>query len=136
MNPFSEAGERDGERDPSQPTLDLQVEPTRTGLVVHLAGDLDVENSSRFHDVLMGTIPDYEGREVELDLSRLTFLDVAGVRALVRVHDRVTSAGGSVRVLGLDDNRLPAAQVLGLSQYLGARAAGGGPESGSSGLGT
>jgi len=49
---------------------------------------------------------------------------VAGVRALVRLHDQMTGVGGRVRVRGLDDTRLPAARILGLGRYLGAHAYG------------
>lgn len=128
MNSFTEAGEsRGGEPGPPRPTLDLRVSTTSAGgvLVVHLAGELDLETSARFLDALVGTLSPDEGREVEIDLSGLHFLDVAGVRALIRVHDLVTSAGGRVKVLGLEDDRLPAARVLGLGNYLDARSSGG-----------
>lgn len=108
---------------PSQLTLELQIDATGAAVVVRLAGELDTETSARFLDALAGTLAAGDVQELELDLSGLTFLDVAGARALVRVHDQVTSAGGRVRAVGLDDNRLPAARVLGLGQYLHARAA-------------
>ena len=81
---------------PRRPTFDVLISDTGAGVLVHLEGELDVETASRFLEALRGS-PTGEGREVELDLSGLTFLDVAGVRALVRVHDQMTSDGGRVR---------------------------------------
>ena len=109
---------------PPRPTFEVRISDTGTGLLVHLDGELDVETTSWFVEALGGSLTADGEREVELDLSGLTFLDVAGVRALVRVHDQVTSEGGRVRVCGLDDTRLPAARVLGLGQYLEARTSG------------
>ena len=109
---------------PPQPPFEMRISDTSAGVLVHLDGELDVETTSWFLEALGGSLTAADQREVELDLSGLTFLDVAGVRALVRVHDQVTSEGGRVRVCGLDDTRLPAARVLGLDRYLGARTSG------------
>jgi anti-anti-sigma factor len=106
---------------PPRPTFDVLISDTGAGLLVHLQGELDVETASGFLEKLTASLP---GREVELDLSGLTFLDVAGVRALVTVHDQMSSDGGCVRVRGLDETRLPAARILGLGRHLGARASG------------
>lgn len=109
---------------PPQPTFEVRISDTSAGVLVHLDGELDVETTSWFVEALGGGLTAEGQGEVELDLSGLTFLDVAGVRALVRVHDQVTSEGGRVRVRGLDDTRLPAARVLGLGRCLEAHASG------------
>ena len=125
MDSSSEAGDIGGsETVPPRPTFEVRVSDTSAGVLVHLDGELDVETTSWFLESLGGSFTAGEDQEVELDLSGLTFLDVAGVRALVRVHDQVTSEGGRVKVCGLDDIRLPAARVLGLGQYFGARTSG------------
>ena len=94
---------------PRQPTFDVLISDTGVGVLVHLHGELDVETAPRFLEALTGTPTAGEGREFELDLSELTFLDVAGVRALVRAHDQMTRDGG---------------RVLGLGRYLEARRSG------------
>ena len=109
---------------PRQPTFDVLISDTGAGVLVHLRGELDVETASRFLEALTGSPTAGEDREVELDLSGLTFLDVAGVRALVRAHDQMTSNGGRVSVRGLDESRLPAARVLGLARYFAAGTSG------------
>ena len=123
MDTRSEAGEAGGTV-PRRPTFDVLISDTGEGVLVHLQGELDVETASRFLEALTSSPSGEESREVELDLSELTFLDVAGVRALVRAHDRLTNDGGRVSVRGLDETRLPAARVLGLGRYLGARTSG------------
>ena len=106
---------------PRRPTFDVLISDTGAGVLVHLQGELDVETASRFLEALTDSPT---GGEVELDLSGLTFLDVAGVRALVRAHDQMTSEGGRVSVRGLDEARLPAARVLGLGRHFEARTSG------------
>ena len=121
MDARSEADEAGGSgTEPRQPTFDVMVSDTGLGVLVHLQGELDVETASRFLEALTGSATVGEGREFELDLSELTFLDVAGVRA----HDQMTSDGGRVSVRGLDESRLPAARVLGLGRHLAARTSG------------
>lgn len=109
---------------PPRPTFEVRISDTTAGVLVHLDGELDVETTPWFVEALGDSLAAGDAREIELDLSGLTFLDVAGVRALVRVHDQVSSEGGLVRVCGLDDTRLPAARVLGLGRYLEARLSG------------
>ena len=109
---------------PRRPTFDVLISDTGAGVLVHLEGELDVETASRFLEALTDSPAGGEGLEVELDLSGLTFLDVAGVRALVRAHEQMTSEGGRVSVRGLDETRLPAARVLGLGRRLEARTSG------------
>ncbi len=109
----------------SQPPLEVRISDTGAEVRVRLEGELDVETTSWFLRALAVARVAKEGHVLELDLSELTFLDVAGVRALARVHDEVTRVGGLVRVRGLCEHRLPAARVLGLGNYLEDRSAGG-----------
>jgi anti-anti-sigma factor len=105
--------------------VDVRIVETSTGLLVLLAGELDRDGSVRFQEALADTLTANRGREVHLDLSGLTFLDVAGARALVAVRDRAVTEGGRVTVRGLDESRLPVAAVLGLREFLEAGTAGG-----------
>ena len=121
MDSYTETDESGGsERQPPRLTLDVPAAGTGQRVLVSVTGDLDVEASTRLLKELSGSLT--ERREVEIDLSRVTFLDVPGARALIRVRDLVIASGGSVRVLGLDDERLPAARVLDLRRHLEDRA--------------
>ena len=126
MSSVPEAGESQGsEPGLSASMLDVRIVETSTGPLVLLAGDLDLECAVGFQEALADTLTANRGREVHLDLSGLTFLDVAGARALVAVRDRVVSEGGRVTVRGLDESRVPVAAVLGLREFLQAGTAGG-----------
>ena len=120
MNSFSQAGESGGSEPGPGSTLGMRIVATSTGLVVLLTGDLDIESSGRFQEAVAGTISAHPGRVVHLDLSGLNFLDVAGARALATLHDQAVAGGARVRVNGVDESRLPAAAILGLSEYLQA----------------
>jgi anti-sigma B factor antagonist len=109
---------------PPPPTFDVLISDTGAGVLVRLDGELDVETASWFLTELSGSLTAGQAREVELDLSGLTFLDVAGVRALVRAHDQMMRDGWRVHVRGLDETRLPAARVLGLGRHFEARSSG------------
>jgi hypothetical protein len=60
--------------DVALPTLDLR--PTDTG--VRLSGEIDLAN----HDIVRAWMSRHRGSRVVVDCSNLTFLDVAGLRAL------------------------------------------------------
>lgn len=124
MSAFSPAGESRGSEPGPGSTLGVRIVATSAGLVVLLTGDLDIESSGRFQEAVAGTLSAHPGRMVHLDLSGLTFLDVAGARALATLHDLAVAGGGRVRVSGVDESRLPAAAILGLSEYLQAGGAG------------
>lgn len=122
MNSFSETGEAGGrEAVPSRPPFAVRISDTPAGVLVRVEGELDVATTPVFLETATGTLVDRRAREVELDLSGLTFVDVAGVRALVEVHDQVLAKGRRVSVRGLDEDRLPAARILGLGEHVAAR---------------
>lgn len=106
---------------PPRPTFDVLISDSDAGVLVRPVGELDVETTSWFLEAVRAALGAGEQRDVELDLSGLTFLDVAGVRALVSAHERLMRDGVRVRVRGLDDTRLPAARVLGLGRHLESR---------------
>ena len=85
-----------------------------------LTGELDIESAGRFQEAVAGAVAAHPGRVVHLDLTGLTFLDVSGARALATLHDQAVAAGGRVKVRGVDEDRLPAAAILGLNEYLQA----------------
>jgi anti-anti-sigma factor len=123
MNPFSEADEAGRDTVPPQPPFAVRISDTPAGVLVCIEGELDVATTPRLLETA-GTLIGKERREVELDLSGLTFVDVAGVRGLVRFRDQVLGAGEPVRVRGLHEDHLPAARILGLRECLEARTSG------------
>lgn len=61
--------------------------------IVYTSGELDIASASRFADAIemTGSIPDVH---VIIDVSQLTFLDAAGISAIVAAHERLLQSSG------------------------------------------
>lgn len=89
------------------------IETRDDGGTIRLAvtGDLDLASESRLYDEVTRRLPSLDGNRVLLDLTRVTFLDSSGLRALLRCRDAAEQAGhpltlvlgGNERVRGLLD---------------------------------
>lgn len=97
--------------------LNVQTHENGGGVVVGLAGELDAVTASWLLDCLNERLTP-AGRRVSLDLRGLTFLDVAGARAVVTLSDQVTKAHGRLEVMGLEGGPLRTSRVLGLDQFV------------------
>lgn len=70
----------------------LSIRSKRTATVVELGGELDLASHPKLEDALAPALE--SGAElVVLDLGQLEFMDVAGLRALVRSKGRAAAAG-------------------------------------------
>jgi anti-anti-sigma factor len=102
-----------GTRDVRPLQLDVRRNGNGAGVVVQLFGELDVVTAPWLLDRMRETLSPAD-RAVFLELSGLTFLDVAGVRAVVEVDDLVKRADGKLEVRGLAGGPLSTARILGL----------------------
>jgi anti-anti-sigma factor len=66
----------------SSSKLMLEVEGTGPARTLHLAGELDILDAARLERLLQELMEKSE--EVVLDMSRLTFIDSAGLNAVLR----------------------------------------------------
>ena len=117
-----------GDPGPPDPALNVRIAHINTGLRVRVAGELDVVTSPHFLSCLTRHMTLADVGDVELDLTKLTFLDVVGVRAVLQMRDRVTGAGCQLAVRGLDPNRLPLAGALNLERHMAEEPPGRGTE--------
>lgn len=103
----------------STPQLHLaaQMDSDGSGVAVHLAGELDVVTAPWLLDRMSDALTPSD-RKVSLDLSALTFVDVAGVRAVAAIDDVLKQAAGKLEVRGLQGGPLRAARLLGLDLSL------------------
>ncbi len=105
------------------PVFEVDVRPHHEGVVVALSGELDLAGTTELVHCAEFSLPDGTSR-VTFDLSNVTFVDVAGARALVtatalarhRGHHVVVEpppppAARVVNLLGLADG-LPLAPTL------------------------
>lgn len=70
----------------------------RPAVPVRLVGELDLATAPLLESVVSEQVGAY-GLDVHLDLSELTFCDVAGVRTLLRCAQRLSAAGGRLTLL-------------------------------------
>lgn len=78
----------------------LQVAVRRSGectLVVRLEGELDVYSAGDLHNRLRET--ETGCTDVVIDLSRLSFMDCAGLREIVEAGKRARSRGGRLSLI-------------------------------------
>ena len=64
---------------------------------LHVRGEVDLTNHESFEATIEGQVE--AGRDLLIDLSRLTFIDAAGLRTLARAANRLENQG---RLLRLD----------------------------------
>lgn len=88
--------------------------------VVELAGELDIANADDVRCILT----DVAGSTLVVDLSYLTFLDAAGLGAIVGARDRVLDGGNRMVINGGPGIARRVFTLCGLSDLLADRAAG------------
>ncbi len=82
--------------DPDPTRLDIRTSPSPRGCTVSVRGDVDATTApalrARLLEVLRGDV------DVDLDLRDVTFLDSAGLTALVVAHQEASSTGRALRM--------------------------------------
>lgn len=71
--------------------LEVRCHARRDGVVVHCRGELDIASADMLREALRDT--DTQVPTVVLDLREVTFIDSAGVSALVGEHNRARTRG-------------------------------------------
>jgi anti-anti-sigma factor len=83
------------------------------GVTIAVAGEVDMATASQLADCLL----DHVDADVVVDLSRVTFLDSAGLNVLVQAYKRVREAGHCFRTTGEQDHVLTVMRASGLADY-------------------
>ena len=78
--------------------LTLHVCPRDRGAVVWASGDVDTNAAETFQD-MMQSVMRRHGPSLLLDLSGVSFMDCAGLRALLLTQRRAGMRGGSVSLI-------------------------------------
>ena len=102
---------------PMQPAhLDLQKQPSSDGghMVIHLSGKLSLETVHNF----IQTVRPEPTAHLILDLGGVSFLDSAGVGALVQLFVHRRNAGQTLVLTGLSKQSAAVIQVAGLTKLL------------------
>jgi anti-sigma B factor antagonist len=75
------------------PLLTLSVRPIETGVLIQLAGDLDVSTVFELREVLAHVLSDGVPRELILDVLELHYVDSMGLSIFLLAHKRATASG-------------------------------------------
>ena len=97
----------------SSPLLDVAVCELPPECLVAVAGELDLASAPKLVGTMRGL--DRAGELVTLDLRALTFIDVAGLRAIQDARRIASEAGRRMLILGPTE---PAARILELTGTL------------------
>jgi anti-anti-sigma factor len=98
-------------------SLELIVRHGRSRALVRVIGALDCQTAAKLRGV-MTTLTSAATREVEVDLAQLTFVDVAGARALVEVSDAVERRGGRLWLRNFPSRLRQVGEALHLERYV------------------
>lgn len=80
-------------------SFDVQAACSPTGWVVTVRGDVDAGTAPRLGDLLLDVLSRPGTADVVLDLREVTFLDSAGLTALVATHQAARRGGRLLRVV-------------------------------------
>jgi anti-sigma B factor antagonist len=83
---------------PGPASFDVQSANSATGWVVTVRGDVDASTAPDLRRCLLEVLGRPDVADVDLDLSGVTFLDSAGLTALVVAHQAALRAGGVLRI--------------------------------------
>jgi anti-anti-sigma factor len=98
--------------------LRIQIDEVDGVTVLVLAGELDITGTARLGDALTGCSL-ARGR-LEVDVSGLAFMDLAGLRGLLCAHSRLLGAGRpGIMVCGAGDSVRRIFELTGFASLLG-----------------
>ena len=81
----------------------MELSTVRRGprVIVHLTGELDHHSASRVRGSLDLILKDVTVREMQLDLSQVTFMDSAGLGVVLGRYKTISARGGRMIVSGV-----------------------------------
>jgi anti-anti-sigma factor len=93
----------------------LEVERQGPAAIVSVRGELDASSAPDLAD-LCHSVHEDGARDLVIDLTDTSFLDSAGLRALIEVH-RLFSAGGNLALSHASDPVRRLLEITGLDDY-------------------
>lgn len=74
---------------------DVQITLTQNGVVAHVSGEVDMSNAEEMGATVIGATPN-EARGVVLDLSKVDYLDSAGIYVIFGMRTSLQARGQSL----------------------------------------
>jgi len=91
------------------------------GMIIRVAGDLDIGTAPRLIATVVDLIDEGCGR-IDLDCSGVAFIDSAGIRALVVSRNEATQRGTILELVAASPSMSRVLEMTGLSSLLAAPA--------------
>lgn len=95
--------------------LTVTQRPDSKGAVIEAVGEVDLTTAPQLREALMAAVNDQEKSSVIVDMSRVDFIDSAGLALLVEARKRLSPEGRVLNVL-LTQGRQPE-RVLRLGRF-------------------
>ena len=86
----------------SQAILTIERDRNASGEIVRVVGELDLTNA----DILASALLDTGGATVLLDLTAVTFVDSAGIRAIDQAHSAYEEDGRALLIVAPSESRV------------------------------
>jgi anti-anti-sigma factor len=99
------------------PTFDLETVPNGNSMVIRVSGEIDHTTADRVAEAFEGAKQD-AGAQVVLDLANVTFVDSAGLRALVGIERRARDRATTIRIASPPDHVRAVFRLSGLERLL------------------
>ncbi|MCW2852712.1 MAG: Anti-sigma factor antagonist [Nocardioides sp.] len=91
---------------------------TNETLTMNVTGDLDLEGALRLREAVRDQVAIGVSADVTMDLSRVRFIDCAGVGALMWTRRRLDGGGGTLVLTGGNRTVMRLLEPLGLARLL------------------
>jgi anti-anti-sigma factor len=95
-------------------SVELQVAPAPAPVRIILTGELDSEEVTRLHQAVAHLPLDGDRRDLRVEAPELTFIDSAGIRALLSFRERAAESGVRVRIDRVTHNVYRVMEIAGL----------------------
>ena len=99
--------------------VELEIPPAPAPVRITLAGELDGEEVPRLDAAVAGVPLAGDPRDLRVDAGELTFLDSAGIRALLVLRERATDSGARVVIDRVTANVYRVLEISGLLDVFG-----------------
>jgi anti-anti-sigma factor len=96
--------------------VELETPPPPGTVRIVLSGELDGEEVDRLHQAVAGLPRDGDDRELRVEAPELTFIDSAGIRALLTFRERAERSGVRVVIGQVSHNVSRVLQIAGLAE--------------------
>jgi anti-sigma B factor antagonist len=95
--------------------LSVRTRAVPSGLVIEIAGELDHHTAPRVRALLPGLVL-AEGRQLLVDLGRLTSCDSSGIGALVAARNHTLAAQAGIALIAVPDHVRRVFAIVGLDR--------------------